>query len=78
MGEVIDLFDPTSETEVPWAECTQCGGINWRILLTPVDNELGISGFQCANENCAIVGMFDKENDINVFEINNDKSEGDD
>ena len=65
MAEIISLFNHV-DFDFPYAECVECGGSEWKILLSR-NGDLGIIGFQCLN--CAIVGMFDNNEDIITFEI---------
>ncbi|GAG07803.1 unnamed protein product, partial [marine sediment metagenome] len=42
-------------------------GMEWAILLSPEDAEMGVVGFQCLNIDCGVVAIFDEYKEI-VFE----------
>ena len=67
MAEIISLFE-SSDFNFPYGECAYCGGDKWRILLSSGDKP-GVVGFQCCNEECLIVGMFDKNKDMVIYDF---------
>jgi len=70
MAIIIPLFEHP-EFDFLFAACKECDCDDWKLLLSN-EKELGIIGFQCANIDCGIVGMFDKETDIIVFDFDKD------
>ena len=67
MSNVVSLFE-CHDFDFPYGECAYCGCNKWRMLLSPGDKP-GIVGFQCCNEDCLVVGMFDKNKDIVIYDF---------
>ena len=63
MSNVVSLFD---HFDYPYGACTECDGMEWAILLSPEDKEMGVIGFQCLY--CKVVAIFDDAKEI-VFEL---------
>jgi len=71
MAEIISLFN-NPDFDIPYGACTECGGDDWKMLVS-ADGDLSIVGFQCANIDCGVIGIFDENKDIIVFEFEKGK-----
>ena len=64
---VVSLYDHP-DFDYPYGACTECDGTDFFLIMSPDGKDIGIIGFQCANIDCGIVGIFEEEKHI-VFEL---------